>query len=139
MCQQNKTLEELAREIAEKIADEFMRSILSRLTSEIIGLREDTNELKTSMNKVWKALNKLAEAQRKTEERLNELAEVQARTRKELASLSNEFRMLSVWIRDIFGVWSHTVGFGAEAIVRDVFRTISNMGAISSMNFGFRH
>ncbi|MGQ4892235.1 MAG: hypothetical protein ACP6IP_07070 [Candidatus Njordarchaeia archaeon] len=170
MEMKNKTLEELAKEIGEKIADQFMKSILARLTSEIIGLRQDTNELKASTDKVWNAIDKLAEAQKRTEERLNELAEAQKRTEERLnelaeaqkrteerlnelaeaqkrteerlnelaeaqkrtetalASLSEEFETFSRWARKIFGVWSHTIGFGAEAIVRDVFRSIVEMG-----------
>ena len=109
MDAKEKSLEEIAKEIAEKIADEFMKSILSRLVTETVGLRSDVDELKQSMEKVWKSIDKLtqkieelAEAQRKTEERLNslatkieELAEAQRRTEENLNSLVGE--IANIW------------------------------------------
>ena len=132
-----KTLEELAKEIAEKIADEFMKSILSKLVSETIGLIGDVNGLKQSMEKVWEAIDRLAEAQKRTEERLNELAEAQKRTEETLNSFITEFRDFSIWAKEIFGVWSHVVGFGAEAIIRDIFRTIAERGGFKFGKFYF--
>ena len=109
-------LAKLAKEIGEKVADEFMRSVLSKLTGEVIGLRKDMGVLKDSMNKVWASINKLSEkiiqlteaqrhtdkqlrelaervnelteAQKRTEERLNELAKAQAETERRLSELS---------------------------------------------------
>ena len=94
-------LAKLAKEIGEKVADEFMRSVLSKLTGEIIGLRKDMDILKDSMNKVWASINKLSEkiiqlteAQRHTDkqlrelaERVSELTEAQKRTEERLSEL----------------------------------------------------
>mgnify|MGYP000622024531 CR=1 FL=1 len=151
MGAKEKSLEEIAKEIAERIADEFMKSILSKLTTEVINLREDVSDLKDSMNKAWKAIEQLAEAQRRTEERLDslaakveELAEAQRRTEERLDSLAEaqrkteetfdefikEFRTFASWAYNLFGVWSHLVGFGMEAIVRDIFRDIARRGGL---------
>ncbi len=119
MTTKEKSLEELAKEIAEKVADQFMKSILSRLVSETIGLRQDVNELKAESTKVWKTIEELtekikeladaqrrteerleslakrvdalAEAQRRTEERLNKLVKVQVEMGKQLNYLMGEF------------------------------------------------
>jgi len=39
-------LAKLAKEIGEKVVDEFMRFILSKLTGEVIELRKNINDLK---------------------------------------------------------------------------------------------
>ncbi len=109
MTTKEKSLEELAKEIAEKVADQFMKSILSRLVSETIGLRQDVNELKAESTKVWKTIEELtekikelADAQRRTEERLESLAkrvdalaEAQRRTEERLESLAKRVDALA--------------------------------------------
>jgi len=130
MGAKEKSLEEIAKEIAERIADEFMKSILSKLTTEVINLREDVSDLKDSMNKAWKAIEQLAEAQRRTEERLDSLAEAQRKTEETFDEFIKEFRTFASWAYNLFGVWSHLVGFGMEAIVRDIFRDIARRGGL---------
>ena len=101
MCAKEKSLEEIAKEIAEKVADEFMKSILSRLVTETIGLRKDVDELKQSMTKVWKAIdkltqkiNELTEAQKRTEERLNRLT-------KQVNSLTEQVNSLTTQVNEL--------------------------------------
>ena len=94
MCAKEKSLEEIAKKIAEKVADEFMKSILSRLVTETIGLRKDVDELKQSMTKVWKAIDKLTQ-------KINELTEAQKRTEERLNSLTEQVRSLTAQVSSL--------------------------------------
>ncbi|MGQ4891264.1 MAG: hypothetical protein ACP6IP_02130 [Candidatus Njordarchaeia archaeon] len=95
MGSKEKTLEDVAREIAEKVADEFMKSILSRLVTETIGLRADFDELKQSMTKVWKSIDRLTERLEELTQRVNELAEAQKKTEARLEELTQRVNELA--------------------------------------------
>ncbi|MGQ4894214.1 MAG: hypothetical protein ACP6IQ_06330 [Candidatus Njordarchaeia archaeon] len=108
MCAKEKSLEEIAKAIAEKVADEFMKSILSRLVTETIGLRKDVDELKQSMTKVWKAIdkltqkiNELTEAQKRTEERLNRLTKQVNSLTEQVNSLATQMNSLTAQVNSL--------------------------------------
>ena len=39
--------------------------------------------------------------------------------------LVEEFRGFKSWVENLFGRWSHFIGAGAEAMIRDIFRSIA--------------
>jgi len=135
-------LEELITRISKKLVDEFLKEVLVTLTRSIIDLKEQVAELAAGQKALQEQVAELAAGQKALQEQVaklaqevRELAKAQARTQRALRRLAishrrlvNEFRAFKSWVEDLFGRWSHFVGAGAEAMIRDIFRQISMSG-----------
>jgi len=117
-------LEQLVQRISKKLVDEFLKEVLTALTNAVIDLKDEVAKLaegqkalQQEVAKLTKRVNVLAKALTKTIRALRRLAISHRR-------LVEEFGEFKRWIEDLFGRWSHYIGAGAEAMVRDVFRRI---------------
>ena len=131
-------LEQLVQRISKKLVDEFLKEVLTALTNAVIDLKDEVAKLAEGQKALQQEVAKLAEGQKalqqevaKLTKRVNVLAKALTKTIRALRRLAishrrlvEEFGEFKRWIEDLFGGWSHYIGAGAEAMVRDVFRRI---------------